>query len=166
MASTAIGPSAGMLVHQPVGPVISSHQFSVEFLDSDDLATFVAAAVWADLVGRFRLEARGAQALTRGLKSVVGTTLVAARPRDFMFWIRHHQSPVRESTLAGATGEIRKGPPSRINFGLATAVINLVQIRSTARAQPGATRLTQDPHWHGEQDLFGRELGEIKLLTV
>lgn len=66
----------------------------------------------------------------------------------------------------GATGEIRKGPPSRINFGRATAIINLVQIRSTARTQPGATRLTQDPHRYGKQDLLGREFGEIKLLTV
>ena len=136
-----------------------NHGFSVEFLDSDDLATLVAAAVRTDLVRRLRLEARGAQALAGGLKSVVGATLVAARPRDFTFWISHHQSPIRESTLAGAAGEIRKGPPPRINFGLATAVINLIQIRSAARAQPGATRLTQNPHRHCEQDLLGRELG-------
>ena len=115
-----------------------SHKLSVEFLDSDDLAALVAAAVRADLVRRLRLEARGAQALAGCLKSVVGATLVATRPRYFSFRISHRQSPVRESTLAGATSEIRKGSPSRINLWFASAVINLVQILSTARAQPGA----------------------------
>jgi hypothetical protein len=119
-----------------------------------------------DLVGRLRLEARGAQALAGGLKSVVGAALVAARPRYFSFRISHRQSPVRESALAGATGEIRKGSPSRINLGFASAVINLVQIRSTARAQAGATRLTKDPHGHGEQDLLGREFLQIEILTL
>jgi hypothetical protein len=155
-----------MLVHQPEGPIMASHGFSVELFDPDDLAALVASAVRAHLMGRLRLEARGAKALARDLKGMVGATLVAARSRYLVFRISHRKSPVRESTLAGATGEVRKGSPSRINLGLASAVINFVQICSATRAQAGTARLTQDPHRHREKDLLGCEFGQVELLTL
>ncbi len=66
---------------------------SIELFDPDHLTALVAPAVRTHLVRRLRLEARSAQASAGGLQRMVGAAHVAARPRNFAFWIGHLQTP-------------------------------------------------------------------------